>query len=100
MAEIVVVLTCSIYFFLLMKLYRKKDILTMGQHIIPKSILKKMRVRDSLELGLCSCFLVPCLEINVFDVSALYNLGCGSVFRRLLILPWIYSSPLGKFGWN
>ena len=72
----------------------------MGQHIIPKSILKKMRVRDSLELGLCSCFLVPCLEINVFDVSALYNLGCGSVFRRLLILPWIYSSPLGKFGWN
>ena len=81
-----------------MKLYRKKrDILTMGQHIIPKSI-KKMRVRDSLERGLCSCFLVPCLEINVFEVSALYNLGCGSVFRRLLILSWIYSSPLGKFG--
>lgn len=88
----------ALFFFPPDETIEKKDILTMGQHIIPRSIKKKMRVRDSLELGLCSCFLVPCLEINVFEVSALYNLGCGSVFRRLLILPWIYSAPLGKFG--
>lgn len=77
----------------------KEVFLTIGQHVIPKSI-KKMRARDSLDPGLRSCYLVSCLEINIFEVSALYNFGSGSGCRRLLVLPGIYSSSLGTFGWN
>ena len=68
---------------------KKEKIFFMCYHIISKI---------GKATSLCFCYLILCLEINIFEVPTSHSFGSGVVFRGLLVLHRVYLSSPETFG--